>query len=301
MNYLIIEEFKKLITYYRIEQIITNNNIIQYKIRTAQNLIDIVKNINYEINIDNVDDLKKYDGISDKTITKIKHIIKYGFIHIVSKYKEINNLYSILNRSGISDRKLFNIIEKYKINNIDDIKQLIKNKTIILPHMTLKYIEYSDKVTLKLSYDFIAQYELYLKKHIKNVIIAGSYRRGEKYSRDVDILIYSDNHTLKQLIKNINIVESLTTLTDNSVKYMCFCCFNDLIFKCDFRLFKRNELITSLFYFTGPKMKNINVRKEFKKYGYRLNEHNLLDNNGNVVELKKENDIYIILEKLKNK
>lgn len=301
MNNLIIKEFEKLIIYYKLEHSITHDNVIQYKINVAENLIDVIKHLKYEINENNIDKLKNYDGVSTKTIEKVKHILSYGYINIPTKHLDVLEMYNILNRSGISDSMLFDLIKKYKVKHIDDIKNLVSTGKIKLPVMTQKYLKYSNVISLKLSHNFIKDFEDYLNEKLKyKFIIAGSFRRNNKFSRDVDILIYNNKYSLQYILENINdiIIEDLTTLTNVSIKYMCFIKFKNTIFKCDFRIFNTKSYYTSLFYFTGPKIKNIDVRKRFKKLGYKLNEFELIDNNDKHINLKSENDIYKILNKL---
>lgn len=132
-------------------------------------------------------------------------------------------------------------------------------------------------------------------------LIAGSYRRGEPESGDVDVLIKS---TKTNLVKLSNIVEILTNeglligdLARGPTKYMGILKLDDHhpARRIDILILPEKEWAFATLYFTGSARFNVLTRQRAIDMGLRMNEHGIVDQNGHVLQAQTEEDIFDIL------
>lgn len=116
-------------------------------------------------------------------------------------------------------------------------------------------------------------------------MIVGSYRRGAKLLKDIDILTLSSvpivNTDLIEIVINGN--------QKQSIIYK-----RDVARRVDILRTTPDEWVTALFYFTGSKLFNQKIRATAKRQGYLLSEHGLFRGNKRVT-VKTERDIFSIL------
>lgn len=142
-------------------------------------------------------------------------------------------------------------------------------------------------------------------------MIAGSYRRGEPTSGDIDLLVQGkgkiDLHAIvDELHKEGLLVADLAggerpKKTKGKekvpVKYLGIFRLNDEYpaHRFDIQLQSEEEWPYAVLYFTGSKQFNVLSRQRAIDLGYRLNEHDLKDEEGNKIPAKSEADIFRIL------
>jgi len=109
--------------------------------------------------------------------------------------------------------------------------------------------------------------------------IAGSYRRQEDTSGDVDCLITSTKFSLKEMVE---VLEKWNIILDSSSmkgeKFMGIAqCPSGKWFplRLDIEYLPIDEYGSGLLYFTGSKAMNIHMRKKALKLGLTLNQHGL--------------------------
>ena len=203
-------------------------------------------------------------------------------------------------------KKANDLIINHNIGSLDDLMKL--HKKIKLPDQINKGIKYFNKIEYNIPRYEIDIIYLYLISIISkndlniNLLICGSYRRLNKTSNDIDILIYNNSekssnfvlHTFIQLlIDNHFIVESFTSIKIKT-KYMGLCRYNNThpIRRIDIRYIPIESIATAILYFTGSKSFNQYMRSIALKLKYSLNEYQLLDNYGNNISIKNEKDIF---------
>jgi DNA polymerase/3'-5' exonuclease PolX len=138
------------------------------------------------------------------------------------------------------------------------------------------------------------------------IVIAGSYRRGEVWSNDIDVLIKNrDSGTpgssgpsvdLEDIIRTLKFEGLLIAdLSQGTSKYLgIFQLVNNLAHRIDILLINEESWGTALLYFTGSKRFNILMRQYAKEIGLRLNEYGLYQN-GVKVNTPKEEDVFDVL------
>src|SRR5690606_24070966 len=114
-------------------------------------------------------------------------------------------------------------------------------------------------------------------KHSIVWTIAGSYRRGEPQSGDIDILIESSSVIDMNFI--LNLIEDIlpATLASGPTKFMGILRLSDkfLGHRVDIRLIDPESYPYALMYFTGSQQFNILMRNHAIQLGYTLNEYGL--------------------------
>jgi DNA polymerase (family 10) len=227
------------------------------------------------------------------------------------KYK-INKI--IDDKLPINDKKLLRFKLVLELSNIHGIgpkkaKQLIDLGLTDIKQLNNKYKEYVTAATLLLlkhkpdkyiSHDIIKKLEPHLTQNNIESIIVGSYRRNKPFSRDIDVMIVSDNnYAIDQYIKNISANKSNNIIVYlQGIDKVSFLFKNTSIsnkyFKIDVFRTDVKYKIAMLLYSTGSKEFNIRVRKLALKMGYVLNQKGLFLN-GKEIALNKEQDLFTIL------
>ena len=292
MNNKIIDEFKKLIIYYK--QLSTNNKKLIYKINIFKNFITFINNLDFEIK--NASDLNQFIdkkiGIGKGIISRVDEIIKYGYIKelkiniiddnniLIQKLEEIY---------GIGEVNAKDIIKKYKIKDVDTFKELVDNGKIKINENIKKGVYYSDKIKTNI----INSLKVFDNIKFK---ICGSFRRKLKYSNDIDLLIVSKDNSISlydyiNILKKDNIIYDDLTIENIHTKYSGITKYLNELYRIDIILLPYESYYSGLLYFTGSKEFNIKIRSEAKKLGYKLNEYGLYKNNKQML-IKSEKDIF---------
>jgi len=284
-------------------EILYNNELLKnnyYKARAYKNVIENLLD-NYKP-ILTFNDFLQIKGVGDSISGKIKELFETNKIQ---KVEDINNneLYkfkkSLLNIYGIGPKKINELLNKYNINSIDDLK---KNKDLLnsKQYIGLKYYndlqKRIDLTEYKKHYDIIIDV---LNKY--NDIIydfVGSYRRKLKTIGDIDLLIKENkNFNLNDFIDYLKekkyIIE---TLALGKYKFMGLCIVNKIVRRIDILIAPEIEYPYSLLYFTGSYKFNIGIRKIAKKMNYSLSEHGLKSKTKISPKLKTEKEIFDFLQ-----
>lgn len=191
-----------------------------------------------------------------------------------SKQKELEN-------KGIMIEKLIQNPELYR-------NMLTKNQYICLQYHT----DLQQKIPRK---DIVAL-ERFLNQKKLQFIICGSFRRGQEFSKDIDILCHDQNH-FQGVIGELNsfLVHSLTD-PESPKKYMALIRWKNHVRRIDVLFSPSASFIPSLIYFTGSYEENIRLRCKAKQMGMKLNEYGLYHPTGKTISFKTEKDLYAYLD-----
>jgi DNA polymerase/3'-5' exonuclease PolX len=335
MNKSIINEFERLAAFINEEidksiagkaeqKVITAN---QFRLKQIKNVTSLIKQYPKEITLDNYLDLKDVKGIGKGSLERIKEILMMGKLYELKdfvdvkkeKTKSIEELESVV---GIGHSKA---IELYNqgIKTVKELKKQIK----------LGKIEVNDKVELGLKYygkfegniprkeitkiykifgDIIKELNKNQKKSEQFIFeFCGSYRREKPTSGDIDILISKlgnineNNNYLENLIKllkqpikknddNPLLIDDLTEF--GKTKYMGFGKYKENpVRRIDIRFVPYESYFSALVYFTGSAELNKKMRVIAKSKKLKLSEYGLFKENGEMLPIKSERDIFDIL------
>jgi len=126
--------------------------------------------------------------------------------------------------------------------------------------------------------------------------IAGSYRRGENESGDIDLLArYIDMDTILNTLQDMGMI--VATLAYGETKYMGIIKVapNAIARRLDIRIFRPTDYVYGLLYFTGSQKFNILMRNRANELGATLNEYGLTDAYGGMYPVNREEEIFRIL------
>jgi len=309
MNHQIINNFQLLIQQY-IDEKPPN---FQFKIKTCNKLISIIKDLDYEI--ESSKQLINMKGIGKNTLNKIDEIINSD----TKILKEINNTDNSIEKKIIFNKEL----QKLKnITGVGPIKAKIliernftleilleafkKNNKLILSNLThhqLLGLKYYKDLECKIPREIINKFNYILKGIFSNFNykICGSYRRGKNESGDIDLLFsFNSNYKefnldliINKLIDENIIVDNLTN--KGETKFMGFAkldCYKYAM-RIDIRIVSEESFPFAVLYFTGSKKTNTYMRNIAIQKGLKLSEYNLCDKNGNSIkDLNSEKDIF---------
>lgn len=274
---------------------------INFKVR---NFVKVISSLNAypENEITNSSQVKELPGIGKGTITRIDEILATG--KLAESHQEIKNddlnvakiiddLCSVtgigpakaseLNGMGITLEKLLYEYENSKQNIESPIINSMTHHQIIglkYYHQFQKRIPRSTIQTIEINLKSLLNKYLKLKSININkieLVICGSYRRGNKDSGDIDVLISNFQDIEFDLIDFVKYLTDDGFIKDHltekgTTKFMGVC---DDGYRIDIRYIPKESFGTALMYFTGSKVFNTLVRTEALKLGYTLEEYGL--------------------------
>ena len=317
-NQLIVDVFLKLLELMKIENKLTHDesNKIKnsYRIEALQKNMVLISNMK---KINSIDDIKNIKGIGDGTVKRVNEILLTGSLlelkNIKIKLKKMMKLNQLVdelcNVIGIGSITALDLINKYNIISLKDLKHRVKNGSI----------DVNDKIKLGLSYE--GKYEKTIKRKyitkiyekIRNLlpvksIVCGSYRRGKSTSHDIDLLLcdtslktmvdVKNSDRLSKIIKKLkknNLITDDITSDNVKTKYMGFTSYKDKLYRIDIRLVSEESYYSAMVYFTGSYQLNIRMRNQAKKLAYKLNEYGIYNVMGRQMIIKSERDLFNIL------
>jgi len=320
MNANIIKQFKLLIKQIRLDVENTHGNESikhTFRLESIKKVLRIIEQ--YKSEITSADELKNIKGIGNGSLKRIEEILKTGKLSEIKieNFQEdyLDSVHNLSKIFGIGNKKAHELVMKYNIKNINDLKILVKNKKVELPENILKGLKYVDKTKTGIPREEIDNIYVYLiEKALMfdinlNVIICGSYRRLKPKSNDIDVLVYHNNiktksdsnnsdimtNFIKELFDDNFIVDNYTSY-DVPTKFMGLCRYRKgLLRRIDIRLIPMESIHASILYFTGSGDFNKKMRRVAMDLGYTLNEYGLLGKNGKYIKTSSEKDIFDLL------
>jgi len=226
----------------------------------------------------NANELKGKPGIGATILAKLEEYQKTGKINALEKEKQ-NPLIVLTQIHGVGPKKA----EKLIADGITSIEQLRENQDRLdnVQKLGLKYYEDTIK---RIPRDEITQFKEKLSQIFEkytpkgsSFVIAGSYRRGEPTSGDIDVLMTNKDNNGKlyniilDKLKEDNII--LDFLSKGEVKSMAVVKISDdkPARRVDFLYSPPKDFGFTILYFTGSKEFNTAMRQRAKDLGYTLN------------------------------
>jgi len=329
-NEKIVKEFERLVEYIKIQidnspssKDYTTNS---FRLKQVTNALLIIKK--YPKEIKKGEDLKEFPGIGKGTISRINEILKTGKLSEVktsgSEKKYAEYIAELQEIHGIGHRTAYNLVTKYGIKSIKDLKKAYNNGTVELNNIILTGLKFHDVYKQNIPRAEIDLIKKYIETKVKGVnkklemTICGSYRRLKPTSNDIDVLLYhpdiktklqlqqqGDNnylHQLTALFRKEKFLLGDITDKDYEIKYMGFCRYKNKkeypVRRIDIRYIPYDSFYSAILYFTGSGNFNQKMRRLAEQLGYMLNEYGLFKLDGlKKIKMKvnSEKDIFDIL------
>ncbi len=274
----------------------------RFRTRAYRNAARTVENLDKPI--EEVENLTSLPGIGIHIADKIDEIIRTGKLQYYEKLKkqikvDIESLKKI---PFLGPKKIKILYEKLKIKTIKDLENAIKKKKLQklkgfgekTEQTLLEGIEHFKTKPKRTLYNkaepIVKKMHTYLSKneHVKQLEVAGSFRRQKATIGDLDFLVVSTKpkEVIAHFIKFPNTKKILNKgTTKASIRLKTG-------LQIDLRVVKKKEFGAALLYFTGDKNHNVALRKRALKKGMTLNEYALTKKDGTWVAGKTEQGIY---------
>ena len=325
-NSKIINEFIK---YYKF--IYTNQNLLNktsreifYKLNNIKKVIQILSSYKNNITLVELPNILKIKYIGEKTIERIKEILKTGKLNEITHYKKKEKIINELTKiHSIGIKRALQLYEEYNVKSINDFKKKVKNKTIKLTYQQNIGLNFYDSLCTKIPNILILDFNKYLQKLINNydnqftVTLCGSFRREKPFSQDIDILITHEKiKTLIQCKKYLTVILKLfesfivgNLILNYNTHFQGYASFGNILKNNKNTTFKLNSVFridiivvpfqcyyTGLLHFTGSGSFNQKIRNIAKSKNMKLNEYFLTDEKNKKLTITSEKDIFEYLE-----
>jgi len=276
----------------------------QFKARAYQTVITQLKQLPH---IYSQEDLKAVTGRGEKIQKKIDEIFATGQLKTAEKAKEIYHVAALdlfQQIYGIGPTKATELV-KAGYRTIADLRT---NPTL-LNDKQLIGLQYYEALIQRIPREEMMQHEQLLLKHLKDMMVVGSYRRGAADSGDIDVLLRVPTGTDQKAVK-AQLAAYVKTLQQTGYicevlalgehKCMAICRLGAAATprRLDLLMIPEDQYASALLYFTGSDKFNVAFRQHALDRGYTLNEYGLTRKNEEarpVPPMKEEKDLFVFL------
>lgn len=255
-----------------------------------------------ERSLQEIDDFTKIKGIGKGTATVIHELIETGES---SQLKELEQqvpkgLIPLLKLPGLGGKKLAKLYQELGIVDVLTLKEACEEKKVqTLPgfgpkteEKILKELEQIGERTERLPIWYLESVVNEINQllssieEIERFSVAGSFRRVNETSKDIDFVIATKDFekVREQLLSKLAIKE-IVGAGDTKISVIL-----DLeeLTSVDFRLVTNDEYITTLHHFTGSKDHNVRMRQLAKDQGKKISEYGVEQLDGKVLTFDSE-------------
>lgn len=340
MNKVIIDEFKKLVSFTNeqlndayLEKDKKEINKQTFRLKQMKNVLTTLKKYEEDITINNLKEVSELPGVGKGTIHRISEILQTGKLSELDGFadekdtrkKVLDELQQVIN---IGRSHAVELVDKYKVKSVDDLKKKHKKGEIELNDKILLGLKYHGVYKENIPRDEIKQVNKFLNRVVRKMnkqcglddsnkfclIICGSFRRKKPFSGDIDVLLTKLDSKRKDSKKNSTYLPHfvhklkkprrqndnkpflLDDMTDKNIvtKYMGFSKYLDNpVRRIDIRFIPYDSYHTATLYFTGSGELNKKMRQIAKDQGYKLSEYELSDiKTKKKVKVNSEEDIF---------
>ncbi len=279
---------------------------VQFKPRAYQRVAQSIESMSEDIeDIYKKGELEKIPGVGKHIAEKISELIETGKLKYYEELKKkmpvkVNELRHV---HGIGPKRIKLLYQKLHVRNIKDLEKVAKQHKIQkikgfgekVEEEIIKGVEFAKKKTGRFLLGYIMPLAEEIKSNIKRiegvkqVEIAGSYRRRKETVGDIDILVTSSKP--KEVMDYIIKIKDVDVVLAHGTTKSMIRLKNGL--EVDVRVLQDKEYGSALQYFTGNKEHNIVLRNIALKKGYSLSEYGLFKLKGKkLVAGRTEKEIY---------
>lgn len=281
-----------------------------FKARAYQKVIQQLKDHPHPIYT--YEDVNGITGIGEKISEKIKEILETGTLKSAERVKEsynIDALDAFQNIYGVGAAKANELINK-GYTTIDQLRNAIEKNPKLLTKGQTAGLKYYEDLLERIPRKEMDEHKDILEMLIPDesdfqIEIVGSYRRGAETSGDIDVLIkipegQKATTSAKYFKDYVKVLQGFGYITDILAQGDKKCMAISAIYKgkqrrLDLLMTPPEEYAYALLYFTGSDKFNVAFRQYVLEQGYKLNEHNLIPQNDELVDpppMKTEQDIF---------
>ncbi|WP_301107610.1 DNA polymerase/3'-5' exonuclease PolX [Sporosarcina sp.] len=253
-----------------------------------------------------MDDILSLKGIGKGTGAVITDLMENGSSEVLKELEDQvpKGLIPMLNIPGLGGKKIAKLREALNIDSVEALRQACEEQKVSkVPGFGKKteenllreievLAERSGKTPIwqvEKVVDFVEK-ELQLIEEIEKFHVAGSYRRREEESSDVDwILVTEQPSTVREKILAALPIEKVIAGGDSKLSISLDM---ENAIDADFRFVTNEQFASALNHFTGSAAHNVRMRQLAKSRKLKISEYGVEDESGEVQTFTSEEEFY---------
>ncbi|AXH99390.1 DNA polymerase/3'-5' exonuclease PolX [Sporosarcina sp. PTS2304] len=253
-----------------------------------------------------MDDILTLKGIGKGTGAVITDLMENGTSEVLKELEEKvpKGLIPLLNIPGLGGKKIAKLHEALAIDSVESLREACEKQEVSkLPGFGKKteenilreidiLAERSGKTPIwqvEKVVEFV-EAELQLIEEIKKFQVAGSYRRREEESSDVDwIVVTEEPKVVREKILSALPIEKVVGAGDAKLSISLDM---ETPIDADFRFVTCEQFATALHHFTGSAAHNVRLRQIAKSKKMKISEYGVEDEAGNVETFTSEKSFF---------
>lgn len=261
-----------------------------FKVKAYNTAISTISKLREQVTEQNIDSI---DGLSKNMKEKVLEIITTGHLQAVeninSKDRDMYAAVEALTKvMGIGPVKAKDLKESHDVSNVDELRLLLQRNPDALTDMQKIGVEYFDDISQRIPYKEMVKHDEYIQKIVQkygNYEIVGSYRRKEKTSGDIDVLVSLDDNNLDKhadwlceianALYERGYIKEKIALGQKKFMGMCKLPRHKTHRRLDIRVCLQSQYPFMVLYFTGSDQFNVKMRTHCLNKGYSMNEYGL--------------------------
>lgn len=294
----IIRTFEKIALYM---ELLGENPFKVGAFRKAANVLELDPR-----SLSEMDDILKLKGIGKGTGAVIIDLMEKGESDLLKELEEEvpKGLIPLLKVPGLGGKRIAKLREAIGIDSIESLRKACEsNKVSVLPGFGKKTEEKilheleqlgtrKGKLPVWQVESIVKAIEAELRgmKEITCFSVAGSFRRAEEESSDVDFIIVTDDPAaVREKLMEVLPIEETVAAGDSKLSVVLD--MADLV-DADFRFVTEEQFATALHHFTGSKDHNVKMRQLAKSKGMKISEYGVEMDDGTVKTFDSESDFF---------
>ena len=294
----IIRTFEKIALYM---ELLGENHFKVAAFRKAANILELDPR-----SLSEMDDILKLKGIGKGTGAVIIDLMDKGESDLLHELEETvpKGLVPLLKIPGLGGKRIAKLHQAIGIDSIESLQEAcVENRVSKVPGFGKKTEENilaeiailgtrEGKFPHWKMEPVVSLVELELRniEEIKKFSVAGSYRRTEEQSSDVDFIIVTDEPSIVRE-KLLVALPVLDTIAAGDAKLSVTLDLEDPI-SADFRFVKDNQFASAIHHFTGSKDHNVRMRQLAKSRGMKISEYGVENEDGTVTTFESEEQFF---------
>lgn len=253
-----------------------------------------------------IEDITKIKGIGKGTAAVIDELIETGESSQLKELEEKTpkGLIPLMKLPGLGGKKLSKLYQELGIDSVDSLRTACENKEVqklagFGAKTEEKILKELEHFGVRSERHPIWQLEMIVRDindllssilEVKQFSVAGSFRRVNEMSKDLDFVISTESRELvkEKLLKDLAVKE---IVADGDTKVSVVLDIDDAI-NVDFRLVSPEEYVTTLNHFTGSKDHNVKMRQRAKDQDKKISEYGVEQPDGTVKTFNSEKAFY---------
>lgn len=294
----IIRTFEKIALYM---ELLGENHFKVAAFRKAANILELDPR-----SLSEMDDILTLKGIGKGTGAVIIDLMDKGESDLLMELEETvpKGLVPLLKIPGLGGKRIAKLHQTIGVDSIESLQEAcVENRVSKVPGFGKKteeniLAEIAILGTREGKFPHwkmepvvsLVEFELTKIEEIKKFSVAGSYRRTEEQSSDVDFIIVTDEPSIVRE-KLLVALPVLDTIAAGDAKLSVTLDLEDPI-SADFRFVKDNQFASAIHHFTGSKDHNVRMRQLAKSRGMKISEYGVENEDGTVTTFESEEQFF---------